>query len=71
MISYGLILILAINLGYLVVLEPLSIGIQISIHLGGSLMIVVIMFFTIRRKSKKYDQELKPIIESLEQMLLT
>ena len=71
MISYGLILILAINLGYLAVLEPLSPGFRISAHLGASLMIVVIMLITIRRKSKKYDQELKPIIESLKQMLRT
>ncbi|WP_075352365.1 hypothetical protein [Algoriphagus marinus] len=70
MISYGLILILAINLAYLAVLEPLSTGFRISAHLGASLMIVVIMLITIRRKSKKYDQELKPIIKHLESLLM-
>jgi MFS family permease len=69
MITYGLIISLAINIGYLVVLEPLSLPIRIAPHVGATLFIFTIMWITIQRKRKKYDQELKPIIEDLERLI--
>jgi hypothetical protein len=69
MITYGLIISLAINIGYLVTLEPLSLPIRIAAHVGATLLIFSIMWITIRRKRKKYDQELKPIIEDLERLI--
>jgi hypothetical protein len=69
MITYGLIISLAINIGYLVVLEPLSLPIRIATHVGATLFIFTIMWITIQRKRKKYDQELKPIIEDLERLI--
>jgi Flp pilus assembly protein TadB len=69
MITYGLIISLAINIGYLVVLEPLSLPIRIAAHVGATLFIFTIMWITIQRKRKKYDQELKPIIEDLERLI--
>jgi hypothetical protein len=69
MITYGLIISLAINIGYLITLEPLSLPIRIAAHAGATLLIFIIMWITIRRKRKKYDQELKPIIEDLERLI--
>jgi len=69
MITYGLIISLAINIGYLVTLEPLSLPIRIAAHVGATLLVFTIMWITIRRKRKKYDQELKPIIEDLERLI--
>lgn len=69
MITYGIILSLAINLGYLVVLEPLSFPLRIAAHTGATLLIVAIMWITIHRKKKKYEQELSPVIEELESLL--
>jgi hypothetical protein len=69
MITYGLIISLAINIGYLVTLEPLSLPIRIAAHVGATLLVFTIMWITIRRKRKKYDQELKPIIEDLQRLI--
>jgi|AntRauMFilla1563_2_1112583.scaffolds.fasta_scaffold02864_2 Flp pilus assembly protein TadB len=69
MISYGLVIALAINIGYLVTLAPLSLPIRIAAHVGATLFIFTVMWITIRRKRKKYDQELKPIIEDLERLI--
>jgi membrane associated rhomboid family serine protease len=69
LITYGLIIFLAINIGYLVVLEPLSIPTRIAAHVGATLFVFTIMWITIRIKRKKYDQELKPIIEDLERLI--
>lgn len=69
LITYGLIISLAINIGYLVVLEPLSIPTRIAAHVGATLFVFTIMWITIRIKRKKYDQVLKPIIEDLERLI--
>lgn len=69
MITYGLLLATAINLGYLAVLEPHSWQFRLGAHLGATLFIAVIMWFTLRQKSKKFESESRPIIQQLEKLL--
>lgn len=69
MYSYTLLLLLALNLGYFVILEPFSDPIRISIHVVLSLIIATFMHWQIRKKVKKYDQDLKPMIEQMEKIL--
>lgn len=70
MYFYAFLLAVAINVAYFVLLEPLSATIRISAHLGISVMMFVVMLISIRRRIKKYDQTLKPIMEQLEKILL-
>lgn len=70
MYFYAFLLAAAINVSYFVLLEPLSATIRISAHLGITVMMFVVMHISIRRRIKKYDQTLKPIMEQLEKMLL-
>lgn len=69
MITYGVLLALAINLGYLAVLTPLSLQVRIGAHVGATLFIAVIMWFTLRKKSKKFETESRPMIKQLEKLL--
>lgn len=69
MITYGILLALAINLGYLAVLEPLSWQVRLSAHLGATLFIAVIMWFTLKKKNRKFESESRPIIQQLEKLL--
>lgn len=71
MITYGVLLAVAINLGYLAVLEPLSLHLRLAAHLGATLFIAVIMWFTLKRKSKKFEAESRPMIRQLEKLLNT
>ncbi|MCU0399757.1 MAG: hypothetical protein MUE75_01935 [Algoriphagus sp.] len=70
MYFYAFLLAVAINVAYFVLLEPLSVTIRISTHVGLTVMMFVVMHISIRRRIKKYDQTLKPIMEQLEKMLL-
>lgn len=69
MITYGVLLAVAINLGYLAVLEPLSWQARIGAHLGATLFIAAIMWFTLKRKSEKFESESRPMIRQLEKLL--
>lgn len=70
MYFYALLLALALNVAYFVLLAPFSVGIRIAIHLGLTLLIFGFMHFSIRRRIKKYDKTLKPMMEQLEKLLL-
>jgi uncharacterized membrane protein HdeD (DUF308 family) len=70
MYFYAFLLAVAINVAYFVLLEPLSATIRISAHLGLTVMMFGVMHISIRRRIKKYDQTLKPIMEQLEKLLL-
>jgi hypothetical protein len=69
MISYGLILILAINLGYLEVLSPLATELRILAHLGATLLVIGVMWVTLRKKRKAFEAESRPAIRQLEKLL--
>lgn len=69
MYFYAFLLAVAINVAYFVLLEPLSAAIRISIHFGLTIMMFAVMHISIRRRIKKYDQTLKPIMKQLEKML--
>ena len=69
MITYGILLALAINLGYLAVLAPLSLPIRFGAHGGATLFIAVVMWFTLRKKRKKFEAESRPMIRQLEKLL--
>ena len=69
MITYGVLLALAINLGYLAVLAPLSLQVRLGAHGGATLFIAVIMWFTLRKKRKKFEAESRPMIRQLEKLL--
>lgn len=66
---YGGILALVINLGYLVVLDPLPLSQRILAHLLGTLFMAFVLWLSIRFKRKKYDTDLAPIILELEKLL--
>ncbi|MHA7128362.1 hypothetical protein [Algoriphagus namhaensis] len=68
---YGGLIALAVNISYLVVLEPLSPGYRLLSHLNATLFIALVMYGSIRFKKRKYDKELKPMIEHLEKLLET
>ncbi|GAA0880139.1 hypothetical protein GCM10009119_31090 [Algoriphagus jejuensis] len=69
MITYGIILAVAINLGYLEVLSPLSLELRLAAHLGATLFVFGIMWFTLRKKRKTFELESRPIIRQLEKLL--
>ncbi|WP_026952501.1 hypothetical protein [Algoriphagus mannitolivorans] len=69
MITYCVLLALAINLGYLAVLAPLSLQVRLGAHVGATLFIAVIMWFTLRKKNKKFEAESRPMIRQLEKLL--
>lgn len=69
MITYGVLLALAINLGYLEVLSPLELKYRLMAHLGATLFVAGIMWFTLRKKRKTFEKESRPMINQLEKLL--
>ena len=69
MYGYTFLLLLALNISYFILLEPLSAMARIGIHLALTGVIAVFMHWQIRRKIKKYDRDLKPLIKKMEGML--
>lgn len=69
MYFYAFLLAVALNVAYFVLLEPLSDTIRISVHAGLTVIIFVAMHFSIKRRIKKYDKTLKPMMEQLEKLL--
>jgi hypothetical protein len=70
MITYGVLLAVAINLGYLEVLSPLDLQYRLVAHLGATLFVAGIMWFTLRKKRSKFEAEAKPMIRQLEKLLI-
>jgi len=69
MYGYTFLLLLALNISYYIVLEPLTTIIRIGIHLALTVLVGGFMHWQMRRKVKKYDRELKPMIDQMEEML--
>ncbi len=69
MYGYAFLLAVALNISYFVLLEPLHWLIRVGIHLVLTCSIFAFMHWSIRRRVKKYDKELKPMITSLENIL--
>ncbi len=69
MYIYGIVLTLALNISYFVLLEPLQTWARVLIHLGLTLAVMGFMHWSLRRRLKKYDGTLKPTIEALEGLL--
>lgn len=69
MITYGVLLAVAINLGYLEVLSPLALQYRLVAHLGATLFVAGIMWFTLRKKRKTFEAESRPMIKQLEKLL--
>lgn len=69
MYGYMFLLVLALNISYYILLEPLIAITRIGIHLALTLSVAGFMHWQMRRKVKKYDLELKPMIEQMEAML--
>jgi len=70
MITYGVLLAVAINLGYLEVLSPLPLQYRLLAHLGATLFVAGIMWFTLRKKKSKFETESQPMIRQLEKLLI-
>jgi hypothetical protein len=70
MITYGILLAIAINLAYLEILSPLSLEYRIAAHLGATLFVAGIMWVTLRKKKSKFEAESQPIIRQLEKLLI-
>jgi len=60
----------AINLGYLEVLSPLALQYRLLAHLGATLFVAGIMWFTLRKKKSKFETESQPMIRQLEKLLI-
>lgn len=69
MITYGVLLALAINLGYLEVLSPLELKFRLMAHIGATLFVAGIMWFTLRKKRRTFEKESRPMIKQLEKLL--
>lgn len=69
MYIYTFLLLLGLNISYFILLEPLSTLVRVFIHLILTLSIAGFMHWQIRRKIKKYDLELKPLITQMEEIL--
>jgi ABC-type nickel/cobalt efflux system permease component RcnA len=69
MYTYGVLLSLALNISYFVLLEPLGLGLRIGIHLAMTLSVLGFMHWSLKKRLKKYDQTLKPTINKLEELL--
>lgn len=70
MIAYGVLLALAINLGYLEVLSPLELKFRLIAHIGATLFVAGIMWFTLKKKRKTFEKESRPMITQLEKLLV-
>lgn len=70
MITYGVLLAVAINLGYLEVLSPLALQYRLLAHLSATLFVAGIMWFTLRKKKSKFETESQPMIRQLEKLLI-
>jgi hypothetical protein len=69
MITYGVLLAVAINLGYLEVLSPLELKFRLLAHIGATLFVAGIMWYTLRKKRKTFEKESRPMIMQLEKLL--
>ncbi len=69
MYGYTFLLLLALNICYFILLEPLSALARIGIHLALTVLVGGFMHWQMRKKVKKYDQELIPMIEQMKRML--
>ena len=69
MYGYTFLLLLALNSCYYILLEPLSAISRIGIHLALTLVVGGFMHWQVKKKVRKYDKELKPMIEQMEGML--
>jgi len=69
MYGYLFLLMLALNISYYILLEPLTAITRMGIHLALTGSFASFMHWQMRRKVKKYDLELKPIIEQMKAML--
>lgn len=69
MYGYTFLLLLALNICYFILLEPLDILPRIGIHLALTCSVAGFMHWQMKKKVKKYDLELKPMIEQMEAML--
>lgn len=70
MITYGILLALAINLAYLEVLSPLAMHYKLAAHLGATLFVAGIMWYILRKKRKTFEAESRPMIRLLEKLLI-
>ncbi|MEP0714337.1 hypothetical protein [Algoriphagus sp.] len=69
MYGYTVLLLIALNISYFVLLEPLETFTRIGIHLALTLAIATFMHWQMKKRVKKYDRELKPMIEQMKAML--
>ncbi|WP_439489736.1 hypothetical protein [Algoriphagus sp.] len=69
MYGYTFLLLLALNICYFILLEPLSALVRIGIHLALTVLIGGFMHWQMRKKVATYDQELIPMIEQMKGML--
>lgn len=69
MYGYTFLLLLALNISYYILLEPLNAISRIGIHLALTVIVAGFMHWQMRKKVKKYDKELKPMIEQMRGML--
>lgn len=69
MYYYAFLLAVALNVAYFVLLAPFSDLIRILTHTGLTVMIFGIMHFSIKRRLKKYDKSLQPMMKQLEKLL--
>jgi uncharacterized membrane protein YbaN (DUF454 family) len=69
MYTYGIVLCVALNISYFILLEPVQTWIRIVIHLALTAAVMGYMHISLRKRLKKYDQSIKPAIKTLENLL--
>jgi uncharacterized membrane protein YbaN (DUF454 family) len=69
MYTYGIVLCVALNISYFILLEPVETWIRVLIHLALTAAVMGYMHWSLKKRLKKYDLSVKPAIKSLETLL--
>jgi|SRR5690606_30606409 len=69
MYTYGIVLCVALNISYFILLEPVEAWIRVLIHIGLTAAVMGFMHRSLKKRLKKYDLSIKPAIKTLEELL--
>ena len=65
---YGVLIAAGINVGYLEALKEMAVSTRISYHILATVLILAAMYYGIKKKMKKYNEEIAPLIRQLDEM---
>lgn len=69
MYKYGILLCVALNISYFILLAPVDTWIRVLIHVTLTAAVMGFMHWSLKKRLKKYDLSIKPTIQTLESLL--